>query len=435
MDFPATPPAAPIDERAWPAEGATRAPYWVFTDPEIYAREQERIYRGPFWHFVALEAEIPEPGDFKATYVGEAPVVVTRDAGGGVGAWVNRCAHRGALVCREERGNARTHTCVYHQWCYDAAGKLIGVPFRRGLKGKGGYPEDFKLAEHGLETLRVESYRGVVFATFSREAPDLASFLGPMGRPIFDMLFAKPLRILGYHRQYMHGNWKLYTENLRDPYHGSLLHLFHTTFGTFRGDQRGECTIDASGLHSMLIARRGTDVGAFDNYANDPEAKQKADIPTDFGENQSRFARYQLQDPSLLERVDEFGDDITTIILSLFPSLVLQRGAMGNALAMRQVLPKGPGEMELLWIHYGYADDSPALTDLRHKQNNYFGPAGFAALEDGEAVEIVQRAVEGDPRAASFIEMGGRDVGDVDHMITETGVRAMWGAYRDLMGL
>lgn len=82
-----------------------RVPYRVFTDPEYHAREQEKIFQGENWSFVALEAEIPEAGDFKSTFIGETPVIVTRAADGAVHVVVNRCAHRGALVCRELRGN------------------------------------------------------------------------------------------------------------------------------------------------------------------------------------------------------------------------------------------------------------------------------------------------------------------------------------------
>ena len=49
-------------EVAWPAEGVARVPYPVFFDPAIYALEQERLFRGPVWNYVALEAEVPKPG-------------------------------------------------------------------------------------------------------------------------------------------------------------------------------------------------------------------------------------------------------------------------------------------------------------------------------------------------------------------------------------
>jgi anthranilate 1,2-dioxygenase large subunit len=100
-------------------------------------------------------------------------VIVTRDRDGEFNVLVNRCAHRGALVCRDLRGNADTLTCVYHQWAYDAKGDLIGVPFRKGLGGKGGYPKDFDMAEHGLEKLKVEVFGDCVFATFDHSMPSV----------------------------------------------------------------------------------------------------------------------------------------------------------------------------------------------------------------------------------------------------------------------
>src|SRR3546814_20625451 len=89
----------------------------------------------------------------------------------GLSCWVNRCAHRGAQVCRELRGNARSHACVYHQWGYSAKGDLLGVPFRRGQNGMAGMPADFKTEEHGLQQVRVARYRGLVFGTFRPDTP------------------------------------------------------------------------------------------------------------------------------------------------------------------------------------------------------------------------------------------------------------------------
>ena len=84
---------------AWPEQADTHVPYQVFVDPTIYEREQERIFRGLVWNYVGLEAELPEPGDFKASFIGDMPIVVTRGKDGRLHAFVNRCAHRGSLVC------------------------------------------------------------------------------------------------------------------------------------------------------------------------------------------------------------------------------------------------------------------------------------------------------------------------------------------------
>ncbi len=69
-------------QRSWPAEGVTRVPYWVYQDAEIYAEEQARIWRGRTWNYLCLEAELAEPRSFVTTFVGDMPVVVTRDANG-----------------------------------------------------------------------------------------------------------------------------------------------------------------------------------------------------------------------------------------------------------------------------------------------------------------------------------------------------------------
>ena len=105
----------------WPSDDGSAVPYSLFTDEATYRLEQERIYRGATWSFLALEAEIPKPCDFKASFIGDTPVVVTRDEQGALHGWVNKCLHRGAMVCRELHGNAASHACAYHQWSYDPA--------------------------------------------------------------------------------------------------------------------------------------------------------------------------------------------------------------------------------------------------------------------------------------------------------------------------
>lgn len=108
----------------WPVQGESRVPYRVFSEEQVYAQEQERIFRGNHWHFVALEVEVARAGDFKTVQVGDAPVVVSRDVDGEIYVFENRCAHRGALICLENGGNAKQFQCVYHAWSYDLKGNL-----------------------------------------------------------------------------------------------------------------------------------------------------------------------------------------------------------------------------------------------------------------------------------------------------------------------
>ncbi len=310
----------------FPRPDGSRIPYKVFSSPEIYQLEQERIFRGPVWSFVALEAEVPNANDYKSTFVGDTPVVVTRNTDNSLSAWVNRCAHRGAVVCRLARGNAKTHICAYHQWSFDTRGNLRGVPFRNGVKGSAGMPADFDPAMHGLQRLRVDSYRGALFATFSDQAPSLYDYLGPQMRPGFDRVFYKPVVYMGCTRQWVRANWKLYLENVRDNYHASLLHCFFSTFNLFRATTtRSEVLNGTNGLHNytrLFHTRDASDGAAY-----------KQDGVSSFKEG------LRLADPSIFTMIDEL-DGGNFQIQAIFPQLLLQQ--IQNSLVARQILPKGP---------------------------------------------------------------------------------------------
>lgn len=418
-------PVAPIDRAdssdvRFPRDDGSRVPYKVFSSQAVYEREQERIFRGPTWNFVALEAEIPKPGDFKSTFVGDTPVVVTRGEDGALAAWVNRCAHRGAQVCRKARGNASSHTCVYHQWSFDSRGDLLGVPFRRGQKGMAGMPADFDPKNHGLRKLRVDSYKGLVFATFSDEVAPLPDYLGAQMRPWIDRIFHKPIEYLGCTRQFSKSNWKLYFENVKDPYHASMLHLFHTTFNIFRVGMKARSIPDAThGLHSIITMTKTQD------DADTASAYKQQNIRS-FDEG------FSLEDDSILGLVSEYDEDTTNHIQPIFPQLVIQQ--IHNTLVARQLLPKGPKNFELIFHFFGYADDTPELRNLRIKQANLVGPAGYISMEDTEATELVQRGTVRDANAASVIEMARGNPDQQDTAITESLIRRFWVGYQQLMG-
>ena len=166
------------DSRCWPAEGLTRVPYWVYSDPGIYDEEQARIFRGPTWNFLCLEAELPRPNSYRRASLGAMPVVLTRDKDGNLHAFENRCAHRGSLLVLNQSGEARDIVCVYHNWSYDLCGNLTGVAFRKGLRGKGGMPQECRPETYGPRKLRLETLAGLVFGTLSADAPPLERYLG-----------------------------------------------------------------------------------------------------------------------------------------------------------------------------------------------------------------------------------------------------------------
>ena len=153
-----------VTDKIWPALDYSRVPYRLYHDAEVYEREQQRIFQGPVWNYLGLEAEIPNPGDFRATYVGETPVIFNRDDDGRRSAPLSIAAPIAARWCgANSSGNAREHICIYHQWCYGLDGGLNAIPFRRGIRGKGGLDPSFDMGAHGLRPLRVGTIGGVDF--------------------------------------------------------------------------------------------------------------------------------------------------------------------------------------------------------------------------------------------------------------------------------
>ena len=239
----------------WADPGLTRVPYALYAEPGVYARERERVFMGAAWNYLALECEIPEHGDYKTTFVGDTPVVVVRGEDGAIHGFENRCAHRGALVCLERTGNAKAMTCVYHAWSYDLTGKLKSVAFEKGVKGGGGMPEDFRREDHRLRPLHIESFAGIVFGTFADGMPTVEDYLGPEIAERVRRVMPKPVKVLGSTTQVLRNNWKLYVENVKDPYHASILHLFFTTFRINRLNQTGGILVDESGGHHVSYSK------------------------------------------------------------------------------------------------------------------------------------------------------------------------------------
>ena len=122
---------------SWPEEGVTRVPYFVYEDADLYEAEQEQIFRGPVWNYLGLEIDIPSAGDYITSYVGDTPVIAVRVEDGSIKAVVNRCAHKGSMICYHPSGNVSALTCPYHNWVNDFDGRLKSVAFRLGVRGQG----------------------------------------------------------------------------------------------------------------------------------------------------------------------------------------------------------------------------------------------------------------------------------------------------------
>jgi salicylate 5-hydroxylase large subunit len=406
-----------LPELDWPQGDVVRVPYQLYTSEEVFAREMARIFLGRSWAYVGLAAEIPEVHDFKVTQIGNRSVVITRDEHGEVRGFLNRCAHRGAKFCRHPRGNSRHFVCPYHQWSYDAQGRLRGVPFINGVKQQGGMPEDFQRSDHDLPRLAITIRGGVIFASFADDMPSLEAYLGESNLAYFDRVFdGRELAILGYSRQLIPGNWKLMFENIKDPYHASLLHVFLVTFGLFRADQKSAVKMDDSGAHALLISRRGE--------------QQGSEHTQDINNLREDFA---LKDPRLLDPVKEFPDDATVVMQTVWPNLIVQQ--QSNTLALRQIQPRGSDCFELHWTFFGYEDDDEAMTTRRLRQANLMSSAGLVSGDDSEVIKLVQDGVTPSADGRGVMLMGGTGTQDEDHMVTEAAVRAFYRHYRDVMSM
>ncbi len=436
------------DLSRWSRLGSSRVPFWVYTDAQLYQQELQKIFYGDHWSYIGLEVEIPNTGDYKLSWLGERQVIMVRDRVApkdrgidhGIRVVENRCAHRGVRFCQQPHGNARSFVCPYHQWTYKLNGDLAGLPFKDGVRVKdesgaecvyGGMPADFDVKQHGLTKLRVAVLHGLVFATFSEAVEPLADYLGPDLMPWIDRIFAgRQLTLLGYNRQRIPGNWKLMMENIKDPYHPGLLHTWFVTFGLWRADQKSRMVMDAHGRHAVMISRRN----------EGGENKTVTEGVTSFK------AGMQLHDARLLDVAPEAwwtvddpanpGQSITPTVtmITLFPSLIIQQQV--NSLSTRHIVPRGEGEFDFVWTHFGFSDDTPEMTQRRLRQANLFGPAGFVSADDGEVIELSQRgfAQQGEG-GETLCELDGTGTGPSEHMVTETLIRSMYAYWRKVMGL
>jgi anthranilate 1,2-dioxygenase large subunit len=403
----------------WPSDGVTRVPFWIFQDREIYAAEQQRIFQGPSWNYLCLAVEVKNTGDFVTTFVGDTSVIVARDTDGELYAFENRCAHRGALIALESRGNTKDFTCVYHAWSYDRQGNLKGVAFKDGIKGKGGMPASFCMEQHNPRKLRLAEAFGIVFGSFSSDVPPLEEHLGEeIYSRIGRVMGGRTPVVLGRYIQALPNNWKLYMENVKDSYHASILHLFFTTFELNRLSQTGGIIVDPTGGHHISFSAIDTEAAGNNDYAE---------------QNIRSDSEFKLADPSLLQSFKEFPDNVTLQILSTFPTFILQQ--IQNAIAVRQVVPRGTDRTDLHWTLLGFAEDTPEQRLIRLKQANLVGPAGYISMEDGCVGGFVQRGIAGAAGEQAVIEMGGAGTESSESRVTEASVRGFWKAYRAQMGL
>jgi glycine betaine catabolism A len=199
-----------------PLHQARTLPGRLFSDPRVFAEEQERLFRTA-WHCIGRTDELAGPGAFKTVEVAGSGVVVLRNSAGEVRAYHNVCRHRGTRLVEAGEGEGlKRLLCPYHAWTYDLDGHLLGAPHM-------GEAEDFDRKEFGLYPVATASWRGFQFVNVAPDPPSLESTLG--GLPARAAPY--PLeRLRRTHRVVydIAANWKLVVQNANECYHCPGVH-------------------------------------------------------------------------------------------------------------------------------------------------------------------------------------------------------------------
>jgi phenylpropionate dioxygenase-like ring-hydroxylating dioxygenase large terminal subunit len=225
----------------------------IYSDEAIYQREIEGIF-ARCWLYLGHESQIQKPGDYLTTYMGEDPVILWRDARGQPRVFLNTCRHRGNRLCMYERGKASSLTCSYHGWSYNSEGELTGVPFHTEA-----YYDELDRSQWGLiETPRLTSYGGLVFACWDGGAPSLDEYLGDFRFYLDTTLLVGEdlggLEPTTSSRYATAGNWKIPAENFAgDHYHNATTHGSSYKLGLRAADFSGPQGLN--GPFEIAIAR------------------------------------------------------------------------------------------------------------------------------------------------------------------------------------
>ena len=427
-----------VDQR--PQDGVFRVHKNAFSDPEVFEMELKYIFER-VWNFLGLESQIPGPHDFFTTYIGRTPVLVSRGAKSGIGAFVNACRHKGATVCRSEQGNARYHVCPYHGWAYDSSGRNVDVKDRR----TGCYAPAFDAENHDLAPIaRIASYRGMLFGSLSPDVPPLQEWLGDM-KVMLDLTIDQSPHgvelVPGRAKYTFRSNWKLQLDNALDGYH---LTSTHTSFMDLMARRRkGEGHQDAKGYDWATRDQIEGGMYAFANghactWADQSEPHKRVIWPA-IEEIRARVGDLRAQ---WMLRLRQLG---------VFPNMQINDAA---GVILRVIRPLAVDLTEMHSYCLAPVGERPELRSHRLRQyEDFFNPGGMATPDDTVTYADCQRGfaaqgytwVEGYSRGMAKMhegpndrarELGIQPVASVQgnwYMFNEVGLHASYREWARLM--
>ncbi len=395
----------------------------AFTDPQCLELERRRIF-DKCWIYVGHESEVPHAGDYRSRNVAGRPLVMVRGDDNVLRVLLNTCTHRGAMVCRQKSGNARTFQCPYHAWTYNSRGELVGVP------GEDAYSDAFKRADMALAApAQVDNYRGFVFACFDPAAQPLYEYLAG-AREYLDLVAdqsALGMKIVAGQQSYSaRANWKLLVENSYDGYHGLPTHQRYFSFLTDIGIDFKTSALGAPARHKVVDLGNGHAVLEYQSAWGRPIAHW---VPPFGEERKPHFAEVRRQfeerfGPERARRICE-----TSRNLGIFPNLVINDIM---AVTVRTFYPVSPDYMEVNAWALAPAEESAEDSALRLDNFlTFLGPGGFATPDDVEMLESCQRGFANREVGWSDISRGMKR--EEPALTDELQMRAFWRRWNQLM--
>lgn len=345
-------------------------PTFVHGDPDVHRLELERIFQRA-WLFLAHESEIPGRGDFVTRQMGEQSVIVSRGQDGGVRAFLNVCPHRAMRLCSEDAGTAQVFRCPYHGFTFVNDGRLSGAPFR-----KEAYPEGLPRERLRLTEARVETYRGLVFATWDHDAEPLETFLGNL-RWYLDIVVGRAeMEVVGVPQRFVVPSaWKVAAENfVADAHHTATVHAFLAKLELTEGFDFGK-----DGYHVVPDDGHGLGIGTQDEGAWYPD-ELRAEIEEHLDPEQVK----------LLDRVKNFHGNTYPNLAFLIPNLIEIAGRRVTGTTLRQWQPIGPDRIVLYsWLLVERNAPQEWKDLVRRAHIMTFGASGMLEQDDTEIWEAV----------------------------------------------